>query len=98
MLKKWLRKKLQNILYQEDAVNIPAPKSYGIGAQSSNSSGVDINGLRFTVMSANGGCIVQLSQYDRKTDRTTYATYLITDEEDVAVRVGQIVSLELLRS
>jgi hypothetical protein len=49
-------------------------------------------------MSANGGVIVQLRQYDRKTDRSNLSTHIITDGEDVADRIGQIVSLEMLRS
>lgn len=62
------------------------------------SSGVDIEGIAFNVMPANGGVIVQTRQYDRKTDRNLYNTHIITDQEDIAARVGQIVALELLRA
>jgi hypothetical protein len=48
-------------------------------------------------MSANGGAIVQLRQYDNKLDRNKYATYIITEDEPMAERIGQIVSMELLR-
>jgi hypothetical protein len=59
---------------------------------------VDIDGMHFNVMKANGGVIVQLRTYDRKIDRNNYTTHIITDNEDVADRIGQIVSLEMLRS
>ena len=58
---------------------------------------VDIEGLRFNVMPAQGGTIVQIRHYDRKTDRHNNITHIIPDGEDVAERIGQIVSMELLR-
>lgn len=92
MLKKWLRNKLQNILRDDSEVMLSQP----VAVRGSDEP--EIDGLRFTVMSANGGTIVQLRQYDRKTDRSNNSTYIITDEEDIAVRIGQIVSMELLKS
>jgi len=41
--------------------------------------------------------VVQIRQYDRKTDRNNYITHVIPDGDDIADRIGQIVSLELLR-
>jgi len=58
---------------------------------------VDIEGLRFNVMPATGGTIVQIRHYDRKTDRNNNITHVIPDGEDIAERIGQIVSMELLR-
>ena len=59
---------------------------------------VDIEGLRFNVMPATGGTIVQIRHYDRKTDRNNNITHVIPDGEDIAERIGQIVSMELLRA
>jgi hypothetical protein len=59
---------------------------------------VDIEGLRFNVMPAQGGTIVQIRHYDRKTDRNNNITHIIPDGEDIAERIGQIVSMELLRA
>ena len=59
---------------------------------------VDIEGLRFNVMPAQGGTIVQIRHYDRKTDRHNNITHIIPDGEDISERIGQIVSMELLRS
>lgn len=59
---------------------------------------IEIEGLRFNVMKATGGLILQLRSYDRKSDRNNYNTYIITDDEPIAERVGQIVALEILKS
>lgn len=58
----------------------------------------DIDGLRFTVMTATGGVILQCRTYDRQRDRNNTATYIIAEGEPVAERVGQIVSMEILKS
>ena len=49
-------------------------------------------------MPAQGGTIVQIRHYDRKTDRHNNITHIIPDGEDISERIGQIVSMELLRS
>ena len=59
---------------------------------------IEIDGIHFQVMSAHGGVIVQTRTYNPKTDRNIYNTHIIPEGEDVAERVGQIVSLELLRN
>jgi hypothetical protein len=48
-------------------------------------------------MPAIGGTLVQIRNYDSRKDRTDTSTYIITMDEDVATRIGQIVSLELLK-
>ena len=57
----------------------------------------EIDGIRFTVMPARGGTIVQLTSYDRAKDRNDTVTHVIPDGQDVAATVGQIVSMELWR-
>jgi len=60
-------------------------------------SPIDMEGLKFRVMPAQGGTVVQINHYDRKADRNTTITHVIPDGENVAERIGQIVSMELLR-
>lgn len=67
-------------------------------AQSVGASAVDVEGLSFNVMSAQGGTVVQIRSYDRRTDRNNNITHVIPDGEDISERIGQIVSMELLRS
>jgi len=59
---------------------------------------VDIEGLTFNIMSAQGGTIVQIRTYDHKADQTRTITHVIPEGDDVATAIGHIVSMELLRS
>jgi hypothetical protein len=91
---RWLKNKLRNWLNRED---------YPSGIQlSSNKIRVsdepEVDGLRFTIMKANGGVILQSRKYDRKRDESESSTYIITDDEPYAERIGQIVSMEILKS
>ena len=91
---KWLRRKLLNWLNDRGDI-YPVEASVSPVAR----VGVDMEGLAFAVMPAQGGTIVQIRhQYDHKNDRQKLATHVIPDGEDIAERVGQIVSLEILRA
>ena len=88
----WLRTNLHNFIFPQDT---PAPDKMAVR----ESHEADIEGMRFTVMPAEGGTIVQMRIYDRKRDESNNKTYVIPDTEpDIAHRIGQIVALELLRA
>jgi hypothetical protein len=59
---------------------------------------IDINGLSFNVMNAQGGVIVQIRKYDEKSTRSNYSTHVIPEGEDVAETIGKIVALELWKA
>lgn len=86
---KWLKRRLRSWLFEEESITL---------SESPVRHGVDIEGLSLSVMSATGGTIVQVRYYDRKTDRSGYHTHVIPDGEPIADRVGQIVSMEILRA
>jgi hypothetical protein len=87
----WLRTKLHNFIF-------PPDESKLAGMAIRESGEADIEGMRFTVMPAEGGTIVQMRVYDRKRDENNTKTYVISDtEQDIAHRIGQIVALELIR-
>ena len=89
----WIRTKLHNFIFPRDN---DAPDKI---ASVRESHEADIDGMRFTVMPAEGGTIVQMRIYDRKRDESNNKTYVIPDTEtDIAHRIGQIVALELLRA
>ena len=89
-MKKWLRRKVRRWLERGD--------EYPAIVAATPDPRVEIEGLTFNVMSANGGTIIQTRQYNSKIDRNVYSTHIIPDGEDVAERIGQIVSLELLKN
>jgi len=91
-MKAWLSRKLHNLLYPPEQ-NLALAKSAAV-----ESTGIDVDaGLRFTVMAARGVTIVQTSSYDRQKDRSDCTPHVIPEGEDIAVRVGEIVSMEMLR-
>jgi hypothetical protein len=87
----WLRTKLHNFIFPQDEAAMASDRVR-------ESHEADIEGLRFTVMPARGGTIVQLRSYDSKNDRHTYATYVIPDGQDIAKEIGDIVSMEMIRA
>ena len=54
--------------------------------------------LNFNVMPAAGGVVVTINKYDRQKGHNLETLHVIHDDEDVANNIGQIVSMELLRS
>lgn len=89
----WLKRKVRRWLNsEEDSYAVVQPIA------TSGRYAVEVEGLSFNVMPATGGTVVQIRQYDRKTDRNNHTTHVIPDGEDIAERIGQIVSLEILRS
>jgi hypothetical protein len=89
---KWLKRKIIGWV-RDDWHSQSVAQSPVVGARA-----VDVEGLSFNVMSAQGGTVVQIRYYDRKTDRNGTITHVIPDGEDVATAIGHIVSMELLRS
>ena len=56
------------------------------------------NTIRFTVTPARGGSVVSISSYDERKDTNNRVLYVIDENEDIAKRIGEIVSMEILRS
>lgn len=93
---KWLKTKLRKWLIDDGSNQVEYAVSgnkISIGIRDEPS----IDGLRFVVMRATGGIILQSRTYDRRKDDERNTTYIITDDEPVAERVGQIVSMEILK-
>ena len=59
---------------------------------------VEIEGLTFNVMPAQGGTIIQLRKYDDKLNRNGYSTHIIAEGQDVAETIGKIVAIELWKA
>ena len=61
-------------------------------------SDIDLEGsVRFDLMSATGGRILQVRRWDRKRDNHEMVTYVIPSGEDVGQRVAKILNLELIK-
>lgn len=55
------------------------------------------SGLNFTIFSASGGHVVEYRSYDTKSDERINNLHIITSDQDIGERIGQIVTMELLR-
>jgi hypothetical protein len=90
---KWLKRIVAAWVKEDWYGSQPVAQSPVVGARA-----VDVEGLSFNVMSAQGGTVVQIRSYDRKSDRNNNITHVIPDGEDISTAIGHIVSMELLRS
>lgn len=64
----------------------------------SNNGGIRANGMNFSLYKANGGYIVEYRVYDEVNDKNDNKLHIITNDEQMSERIGQIITLELLRS
>ena len=55
-------------------------------------------GIRFEVYRANGGTVVETRRPDRRSGDTVYELHVITDTQDIGQAIGQIITLESLKS
>ena len=53
--------------------------------------------IRFSVLPARGGCVLETRIYDKKEREWDVISHVIPDGVDVAKSVGDIVAMELLR-
>ena len=58
---------------------------------------IGAQGMTFTLYSASGGHIVEYRSYDNKSDERINNLHIITNDQDIGERIGQIVTMELLR-
>ncbi len=59
---------------------------------------ISANGIKFEVYRANGGTVVETRRYNRKNDDNIYELHVITDTQDLGQAIGQIITLEALKS
>jgi hypothetical protein len=64
----------------------------------STSSTIGAEGMNFTFYTASGGHIVEYRTYDAKNDKRINNLHIITHDQDVGERIGQIVTTEILRN
>lgn len=92
-MKNWLRKKLRNILSEDENMKVAMPT---LARESDNVQDDPV--LNFKVFNAVGGKVVEFRQYDRRTDRSNCTTYIITNEQDFGERIAKIATMENLKN
>jgi len=86
----WLKQKLRNWL-NSDEIEMSANKP--VRTRDSLRS----SGMNFTIYQANGGTIVEMNQYDSKTDRHDHSLHIITNDQDLGQGIAHIVTFEMLK-
>ena len=92
-----IRKQLNNIINW--AQNYSSKNSITlVDNDTVRSSSIGSQGMNFTIHSADGGYVVEYRSYDSKNDERINNLHIINSGEDMGERIGQIVTLELLRN
>jgi hypothetical protein len=84
---RWLKRDWHNL--DSDALPMAVEKEGTINTR---------QGMNFSLMSADGGYVVQYRKYDDTTLENEYKLHIITSDQDIGERIGQIITLELLRN
>jgi hypothetical protein len=92
-----IRKQLNNIInWAQNYGTVSVNRENLLETRSDTTIGAQ--GMTFTLYSANGGHVVEYRSYDTKSDERINNLHIINSGEDMGERIGQIVTLELLRN
>jgi hypothetical protein len=91
-MKKTLKQRIRDWLNTDDS-----DISEKLSSSRDDSGFATDESIRFDITSARGGIIVNVRNYDPKTDRNQYTVHVIHDDQNVAESIAHIVSLEMLK-
>ena len=92
----WLKRKLRNWIFDESSSRNTIKAARAIEIDTSN--GLSSRGMNFTFYTANGGSIVEIRNYDRKSDENRYTLHIIASDEDLGQQLAQIITFEMLKT
>lgn len=90
LMKQTWKQRFRNWLMEND-IDADVP-------QTIESDRLSSDGIRFQVYRASGGFVIECRQYDRIKDRPINSIHIVTDDEDLGNKIGQIITMESLRS
>ncbi len=106
MLGKQFRKMIRDIMRwandfedrcaSDPGVSMSKGTAYPVGASIGSTTNSERE-MHFTITSATGGKIVKVHWYDHKLSREYVNLHIITDQEDLAVELAQIITRENLQ-
>jgi CRISPR/Cas system CSM-associated protein Csm4 (group 5 of RAMP superfamily) len=99
---RWLFKKLvEGANAEKNKLKDISEKAMIMGGNSvSVSTNIDQpdKAIHFTVYNANGGRVVEIRRYDKRTDRNQQGLYVITSDKDFGHEIDKIITLEALKA
>ena len=84
--------------YPDEAVSMGSNRPRRRNVVTASDQGLRSNGMTFFVYAAEGGTVIETSFYNDKDDRNDNRLYIIPDGEDFTSTLGQIVSMERIKS
>lgn len=93
----WLRDADKNHCYPEDMKIRTLSSADRYSSNSGDRLSSDNNGMYFKVIPGNGGVVIEISQYDAKTDRQHNALYVIPENDDLAGTLAKIITMQALK-
>jgi hypothetical protein len=97
LLKKFLHWALADT-YENDIAEKSMVLSTGRRRRANHPDELSSNGMSFNLYAAEGGTVIETKFYDRKNDETDHRLYIIPDGEDFSNVLGQIVSMERMKT
>lgn len=101
MIRRLLRKFIMWGIHDDSDDSIPMPagrdRSRAVTSKD-NSVQLSSTGMLFHLYAAQGGTVIETSNYDQKQDRIEHRLYIIPEGEDFTSTLGQIVSLARIQS
>ena len=85
----WIKNKLRNWLTNDAGCEKVGHSDY---------ISIDNDGLRFKILPADGGFVAEFRVYDSIKDRHHTRLHIIPSDQDLGQRMGQIITMEVLRN
>lgn len=87
---RWLDKKIRRSRQEGSLVSaLPVPTDFV--------KTPDMQGTTFILYPANGGHVLEVRKYDRKTDTSNVSLHIIKRDEDMGEAIGKIITYEALQ-
>lgn len=93
MFKRWLSRKLHDILYSNELGCEPTNLTGTVTRLDYHHEGV----LNIRVFGATGGTVVEVGRYDKKLDQNKTGVYVIPDTTDFSDELSKIITMEQLK-
>lgn len=102
MIRNLFKKFIVWAMHEHDDEAIAEPRPYKRRRNSvtiaGGSDSLNSTGMTFHLYAAEGGTVIETSFYNEKNDRTEHRLYIIPEGEDFTATLGQIVSMERIKS
>lgn len=97
-MKKWLRRKLQNFILENDSKESTAAGGILVANHSVGFLDKEAHEpIQFSVYNAQGGKILETRTYDKRASRWNTSLHVIENNENFGDNIGKIVFMEMLK-